>query len=270
MATPLRHTAILRSSAGQRGSRGPDSQYSEFPVTDAGARRAAACMWTGTAGWARAIRLFPDGCIDLVWTGEALLVHGPSDTVSRGTLRAGQVNTGIRIHAGAGGALLGVPLLRLRDRTVLIEDVLASQGYLVERQLKAARSDQERRAVLENFVAGRAHLPSLRNSVCQSAARYLSCGTLQGLASELRLGDREIRRLFAEEVGLSPKALQRVLRFRKVLAMLPTLAQRQGAAAVVAAEAGYADQAHMSRECRRIVGETPGSLARRFADRQFV
>ena len=224
-------------------------------------------MWTGAAGWARAIRLLPDGCVDLVWTGEALLVHGPSDTVSRGNLRAGQVNTGIRIQAGAGGALLGMPLLHLRHRTVHLKDVLASQAHMVERQLKAARSDQERRTILEDFVAMRAHLLSPRNSVCQSAARYLRCGTLQGLASDLKLGEREIRRLFAEEVGLSPKALQRVLRFRKVLRMLPRLAQRQETAAAVAAEAGYADQAHMSRECRRLAGETPNSLARRFDDR---
>jgi AraC-like DNA-binding protein len=227
-------------------------------------------MWTGSAGWARSIRLFPDGCVDLVWSGEALLVHGPSDTISRGKLRPGQVNTGIRVRAGAGGALLGMPLLHLRDRTVLLKDVLTSQAHILERRLKAARSDQEVRSIFEHFVARRARLLSARNLVCQSAARYLSRGTLKGLASDLNVGEREIRRLFAEEVGLSPKTLQRVLRFRKVLRMLTRLAQGQETAAAIAAEAGYADQAHMSRECRRIAGETPNSLARRFGDRQPV
>lgn len=266
MATPLRNAAVLRSAKGSRDGR-IESRYREFPIGDSEAQRAAACMWTGSAGWARAIRLFPDGCVDLVWSGEALLVHGPSDTISRGSLHAGQLNTGIRIRAGAGGAVLGTPLLHLRHRTVLLKDVLPSHASILERRLKAARSDQERRSILEDFAARRAHLLSARNLVCQSVVHYLSCGTRPGLA-DLKVGERETRRLFAEEVGLPPKALQRVLRFRRVLQMLPRLAQRQETAAAIAAEAGYADQAHLSRECRRIAGETPRSLARRFDDRQ--
>ena len=103
-----------------------------------------------------------------------------------------------------------------------------------------------------------------RNSDCRRAVRHLECKTVRRVASELKLGERDMRRLFADEVGLSPKALQRVLRFRKVLRILPGLVQRRQSAAAVAADTGYADQAHMSRECRRLAGATFISLAKRF------
>ena len=109
MATPLRSTARFQAPECRNGQ-WLDSEYEEFAIDDPEVSRAAACTWTGAAGWARQIRLFPDGCVDLVWNGDAVLVHGPRDTALRRQLSAGQVNTGIRIHAGVGGALLGISL----------------------------------------------------------------------------------------------------------------------------------------------------------------
>ncbi|MGW4524361.1 hypothetical protein [Amycolatopsis sp. NPDC004378] len=33
-----------------------------------------ACGWHGSTGWARSLRVLPDGCADLVWDGAALTV----------------------------------------------------------------------------------------------------------------------------------------------------------------------------------------------------
>ncbi|MGH2718808.1 MAG: helix-turn-helix domain-containing protein, partial [Actinomycetota bacterium] len=81
------------------------------------------------------------------------------------------------------------------------------------------------------------------------------------LAKALYLSERQLRRRFDAAVGYGPKMLQRVLRFRGLLARLaepgpaPDLAR-------VASDLGYADQAHLTREARELAGQTPMQLAR--------
>jgi len=67
------------------------------------------------------------------------------------------------------------------------------------------------------------------------------------------------------QVGLAPKALQRTLRFQRFLA-LAQYAMAHGreptdeGLARLAADAGFADQAHLSRECGRLTGLTPSAF----------
>jgi len=65
-------------------------------------------------------------------------------------------------------------------------------------------------------------------------------------------------------VAYGPKTLQRVLRFRGFVSRVdarPAVLDL----ATLAAEAGYADQAHLTRECGRLSGLTPAALARQRA-----
>jgi AraC-like DNA-binding protein len=86
------------------------------------------------------------------------------------------------------------------------------------------------------------------------------------LGDALGLSERQLRRRFADAVGYGPKTLARVLRFQRFLAL--AAANRAGAGrwregdglAGLAFAAGYADQAHLTRECRRLAGRTPSEL----------
>jgi len=64
---------------------------------------------------------------------------------------------------------------------------------------------------------------------------------------------------FRADVGLPPKSAARVLRFaalvRRLRAGGPALSW-----AALAADAGYADQAHLTRDVRRCAGLTPTAL----------
>jgi AraC-like DNA-binding protein len=76
------------------------------------------------------------------------------------------------------------------------------------------------------------------------------------LAAAVGLGERQLRRRFDAAVGYGPKMLARVARFRRALALV-----RAGEPPAAAAyEAGYADQAHMTREMRALAGRTPAAL----------
>jgi AraC-like DNA-binding protein len=85
------------------------------------------------------------------------------------------------------------------------------------------------------------------------------------LAAHLALSASQLRRRCLHAVGVGPKVLQRTLRFQGFLALAQagaTASGRRGAdgMAGLAVDAGYADQAHLSRECLRLTGLTPRRL----------
>ena len=81
------------------------------------------------------------------------------------------------------------------------------------------------------------------------------------LARDLGLGERQLERVFVERVGLGPKAFARVARLQAFLPHLDGAGGRTSWAAL-AVGLGYADQAHMVREIKRLAGVTPTELAR--------
>jgi AraC-like DNA-binding protein len=88
---------------------------------------------------------------------------------------------------------------------------------------------------------------------------------IDSLATHLALSASQLRRRCLQAVGVSPKVLQRTLRFQGFLALAQagaTATGRRGAdgMAGLAIDVGYADQAHLSRECLRLTGLTPRQL----------
>ena len=81
------------------------------------------------------------------------------------------------------------------------------------------------------------------------------------LATHLALSTSQLRRRCLQTVGVSPKVLQRTLRFQGFLALAQagaTASGRRGAdgMAGLAVDLGSADQAHLNRECLRLTGLT--------------
>jgi AraC-like DNA-binding protein len=85
------------------------------------------------------------------------------------------------------------------------------------------------------------------------------------VAAHLALSESQLRRRSLHAVGVSPKVLQRTLRFQGFLALAQagvaaTGRRGEDGIASLAVDAGYADQAHLTRECVRLTGLTPRQL----------
>ena len=78
------------------------------------------------------------------------------------------------------------------------------------------------------------------------------------VADRVYVSERQLERRFAERVGYGPKTFQRIARFQRAVGQL----EREGSelARVAAVSAGYADQAHLTRESRRLAGLSPREL----------
>src|SRR5262245_45284292 len=84
--------------------------YREWPATGALAEHLA-CSWMHALPSAPAplLQIVPDGCIDVIWTGESLRVAGPDTGPIRESFPPGTVIVGLRFRPGAAPPWLGVP-----------------------------------------------------------------------------------------------------------------------------------------------------------------
>jgi AraC-like DNA-binding protein len=199
-----------------------------------------ACLWSRDAEpEPRRRRIVPDACVDIVWSGARLVVAGPATGPKLTDTPAGRAAFGVRFRIGAAGAALGFPAAELLDLTVPLADVW---GAGVPRLEEAAATG----GLHALAAAVRAQLTREPDAAVRAAA----AGTHVGL------GERQLRRRFADAVGYGPKTLERVLRFQRFL----LLARAEPSLARLAFAAGYADQAHLTRECSRLSGLPPAAL----------
>ena len=228
-----------------------------------------ACLWIADApapGNSR--RVLPDACVDVVWNGAGLGVAGPATAAVVAGVPPGERAVGLRFRVGAAGAALGLPAGELLDTSVRLEDVWGAYGAALAERVGSAPPD-DRPAVLAAGVGARLPRAGLDAAV-RAAALALSRpdARVERLGGAIGIGERHLRRRFAAAVGYSPKTLHRILRFQRFLRLArdledpaaPASAGRTGDLAGLAFAAGYADQAHLTRECRRLSGLTPVEL----------
>lgn len=162
-------------------------------------------------------------------------------------------------------ALLRLPMHELANRTVALEDVLGRDGARLEARLAEAGSWAARLGALEGFLLARLHdAPDGPPDVARAWRRLWACdGRLEvnALAAELGCSRRHLGNRFRETIGLPPKVVGRILRFRATLDGLPPQDGRVDWARVAAA-GGYADQSHLIRDFRAFAGTTPGGYLR--------
>jgi AraC-like DNA-binding protein len=174
---------------------------------------------------------------------------------------------GIQIDLSPLGArrLFGIPMQELTNRVAPLEDLLGPlAGVLLER-LHEAPSWPERFAIVDQVLAhSLIGAPAVSPGV-EWAWRRLQCAggavSIGRLAVELGWSRKRLVAHFRQEVGLTPKAAARVLRFEALVARLRS--GRRQSWAELALDFGYFDQAHLAREVRRLAGLTPSQLLAR-------
>jgi AraC-like DNA-binding protein len=175
----------------------------------------------------------------------------------------------VDLHAAAAYALTGGDVMDLTNRVTPVDEVIALD---VDRLLERIASAPSTRAALARFDAELAPVvsggPALTPQV--QAAWDLICGgagtSIGAVAERVGWSRSHLVKRFHREIGLPPKSVARLSRFRYALGLLET----SRPLAVVAAVAGYADQAHMTREFRGFTGSTPGQVRASGGEATFV
>lgn len=230
---------------------------------------AVSCVWVGVTppDGAPPTRVLPDACVDLIWQrGVGVFLAGPDTGPVIMPMPPGSVLAGVRLRPGAGGPALGRPLTGLLDQRPGPGDLRAE----LPRGL-GARLAAEVPGGLSPDVALR-HLVRLAGELVTSAppdplvvlaAQRLSRpdAQVQQVARELAISERQLNRRCCAAVGYGPAVLRRVLRFRRFVSRVDA-APDAADLACLAAQTGYADQAHLTRESSQLAGLPPLALIR--------
>jgi AraC-like DNA-binding protein len=256
--------------------------YVEWPAAPA-LRDRLACLWFGTGDGGTG-RVLPDACLDIIWIGGRLEVAGPDTGPVLVDNPVGAVITGARFRPGTAATMLGVPASALLDQRVPLDELWgpAATAALTERVAAApspwlAAAELER-ALLDR-LPGASPLDPAAHGIVSALANRNRTGPdragaelshipavvaephrpgLDRLGADLGYSERQLRRRALTAFGYGPKVLERILRFQRFLALadrdpIPDLA-------TLALTAGYADQAHLTRESGRLAGLPPARL----------
>jgi AraC-like DNA-binding protein len=187
--------------------------------------------------------------------GRGAVVTGPR---KQAVIAAERWGHGVTIGLTPAGvqAVLGMPMGELAGATVPFDE-----PRLVER-LAAATGWGDRFAILDGWVERK-----VRDARCGTDPRIVAAWKwlqrpgppgVEVIAARLGVRRRRLEQEFQQHVGIPPGAVARIARFQRAAGMLAGAVPLSRAAA----ESGYADQAHLTREVRAMSGCTPAELRR--------
>ena len=231
------------------------------------------CFWFLTGdGTEPAQRVVPDGRVELIiHRGEpfsrvdergnalpqaAALVAGQLTAPIRLSPRGTVDVAGVRFRSAGARSVVGLPLDELAGRVDALNEVRPALAAALQRAAALERSPAACAAAFAGVLCGfvRAEPPRLVRAAVRALGATRS-GSVGAIARDLGTTARTLERQLPAEVGLSPKLLQRVLRFRRAFRILDSTSP--GLWGSVAVAAGYYDQAHMIREFRGFAGAPP-------------
>lgn len=220
-------------------------------------------------------RMIPDGSMSLWINFGAPLAWlrgsgGDLEVLRGGTVLFGEVRrpfelassgaldlVGVSFSAGGARGFVDAPLRELVDRLVADPPLAGALARDLARSVHGA-GPRERIPLLQAALARAVVAPRVPSSPVRRALELLDRddGTLRvaTLADTVGLSPRQLERRFAEEVGIAPKPLASVLRFRRALDAM--MAGRPDFAAI-AGRCGYVDQSHLVRDFTRFAGAPP-------------
>lgn len=171
---------------------------------------------------------------------------------------------GIHLHlpAPALARLLGLPLAELCDRVVSLDQLLGGDATALGGRLLAAAAHEERWAIMDAFVERRMARGRAQDGEVEHARRRLARGEpVSTIVDDLGWSRKRLAQRFRDYTGLLPRQYAGLARFERFTTALAANPHMSLAAAAV--DAGYADQAHLTRKVNRFAALSPAALRAR-------
>ena len=187
------------------------------------------------------------------------IVSGPSDTY---TTPEGPCAPSIVVQMAPLGAykLLGPAVSEIGGTIVSLDDIVGDDARRLSEQVQTAPTWEARSRLLDDFLVDRAtHGPQPSPEVTQALhllASSRGSSSISEIARQVGWSHKHLITRFKQQIGVAPHIAARLLRLSAVWRHI-----NDGQSwARIAAECGYSDQAHLTREFRRLTGTTPGVL----------
>ncbi|HTE85161.1 MAG TPA: helix-turn-helix domain-containing protein [Dehalococcoidia bacterium] len=172
---------------------------------------------------------------------------------------------GIKFRPGGFYPIMRSPVATLTDRRLPLRDLFGGGAGDLERATAAARDDTAMVEVAETFLERVLPADNARGYLVNAITDWIcanrTVNRVGEVAGRFGLGRRALERLFRQYVGVPPKWV--IQRYRLLDAVAELVASRDGEVGRLAADLGYFDQAHFTKDFKTSVGLTPAGYARR-------
>jgi len=217
--------------------------------------------WALPAGAEYEQATLPFPCTHLVWEEGRYRVHGPRTKRFIARLAGTDSVLGIRFRPAGFSAFSTAPMRRLVDRVMSVEEALGVEPPPAASSVEAARDHMV--GLLRARRPRASAALALANRVVAAAEQDPALTRAAQLARIAGCSVRSLHRLLERHVGVGTKW---IVRRARVQAAAERVARGEAVDwAGLAVELGYADQAHLIRDFRDQVGETPAAYAARCA-----
>jgi AraC-like DNA-binding protein len=217
-------------------------------------------------------RIFPDGCMELIiHYGEAFQkLTGNKAEQQANAFVFGQLEEFIELVPAAVTGVMGVkffpnglahfsslPLNEIKHQAVELNHIFKTDSNQLLAKISESKSFSEKAQCMDKFLMK--HLRETRRNtglvkaMMQDIYKTNGSVAVAELVGKYHFSERQLERIFLQEIGLSPKNFSRIIRFQQVF----RLAELSGSLTSLALEAGYFDQAHFSREFKSFTGLSP-------------
>lgn len=199
-----------------------------------------------------------------------LVITGVHGRAWRRTIRGRGRVFAIRLRPAGLSVLSDLTAVHVADATVRLTGTLDSRLHTLM-QMVSAEADPAERArtadqAIRQALVERAPTPAglLTNSVLDELRKSIHHRTGPTLAKHFACSERTIQRACIDTLGHGPKWLSRRIRLQEVAVAL--VARPTDDLAVIAADLGYTDHSHLTRDFRSATGITPDVYRRATSD----
>jgi len=240
------------------------------------------CIWSissnGLSAPADAGTVMPDGAVELVLNfGEIIerkqdfdrspislrhMIVGQMDRCAHLNYKGAVDLLGVRFHPAGAFPFFNVPLNEYSGRILHLDDLARHLERQIENRIDPKWSTQLRIAELQRILIETLRYNPVRDHTVELAVRVIQRAygqiSISTLLSEIGVSKRHLERKFQQAVGLSPKLLCRILRFRRAWEKIDEPGPRDWAD--LALSLGYYDQSHLIRDFNQFAGAPPVRL----------
>lgn len=235
------------------------------------------CYWslTGDAETPTRERIFPDGCIELIFhSGDLFRKYDATDNyhIQPRSFIHGQITEYIeveptgsvkifsaRFQPGGLQRFIDFEVGELTGITKSVAEIWGDAGNALEKAIMATESDTGKIEVLERFLTERSKQSKIHDAYAEYCVNELvgsnGAASVDDIAENLHIGRRQLERKFVAAVGLPPKMLARILRFQHTLHLIEN--REFVSFTQVAYDGGFYDQAHFIKDFRQFTGLNP-------------
>lgn len=159
--------------------------------------------------------------------------------------------------------IFGIDACHFTDKHISIEDHI--ERFLAE-QIVTAKNTKERIDIITAYLVRKINSTSKPERSVRLLVQYINCNaemvTVRNLASQWHINERQIERLFKEQVGVTPRHLIKVAKFQKALNLLS--GNNSKSLTQIAYHLQYADQSHFIHHVRQLCGLSPKELQKQY------